>query len=265
MLSAVAVVFQRAKDGSAAREWEDGAGFDPGDPAVSRRPRAIVLDGATAAYDSIRWVGQLIDTCLGSGGDRATLDQDGILAWLASAQREWVDRAPARFASVIEERKFVEQGSFATLLVCDLELDGPAPGWTAAALGDSVLFHVRDGVLVTTFPPMGPDDFGIDPAGVSTQPSQLETMSAALTFGGGALAAGDQLLLCTDALAAWALESAAAGASVWERLAGFAHPAAFDAFVQQELAARRLKNDDVTLMRVALTPVEANVLVVCPP
>ena len=263
MLNAVTLVFQRAKDGSSPREWEDGAGFDPGDPAVGRHPRAIVLDGATEAYDSIRWVGQLVDSYLGSGGVRPTLDRAGIVAWFAQTQREWVNRAPANFGSVIEERKFAEQGSFATLLACDLDLDGPAPCWTGVALGDAVLFHVRGGQLIATFPPMGAEDFGIDPAGVSTQPSQLERMSAGLTFGGGDVAVGDQLLLCTDALAAWALKSAAVGASPWARLAALSHPAGFDDLVRRELAERRLKNDDVTLMQIELSAAEANVLVVC--
>jgi hypothetical protein len=265
MLNALTVVFQRAKDGSSPREWEDGAGFDPGDPAAARRPRALLLDGATDAFDAIRWVGLLVDSFLGSGDVRPTLDRAGIVAWFAQAQREWVDRAPAGFASVFEERKFAEQGSFATLLGCDLDLDGATPTWSAVALGDAVLFHLRDGRLIDTFPPMAAGDFGIDPAGISTQPSQLERMSDGLLFGRGAVSAGDRLLLCTDALAAWALESAAAGTPQWSRLAAISHPVVFDDLVRRELAGRRLKNDDVTLMRIELSASDANVLVVCRP
>ena len=264
MSSAQAVAFQREKDGSSPEEWEDGAGLDPGDPGSGRRPRYVVLDGATEAFDSIRWVGQLVESFLGlDGGERPVLDQPGMSGWFARMQQVWLDRTPATFGSFFEERKFTEQGSFATVLGCELQLDGDGPTWTAVALGDAVLFHLRDGGLLEVFPPMSADDFGIDPDGISTQPSQLPRMAARLRFSTGSLADGDVLLLCTDALAAWALRSAGTGAGPWATLAALDHPAAFDDLVRTELATRRLKNDDVTMVRVQLSTDPANALLVC--
>ena len=59
-------------------------------------------------------------------------------------------------------------------------------GWTGSGragrpsrLGDTVLFHVRGAGLVAQFPELAAEDFGINPDGVSTQPSQLGTGCAA--------------------------------------------------------------------------------------
>lgn len=262
------VVFHRPKAGSTALEWEDGAGFDPGDARCGRNPRFIVVDGATEAYDSIRWVGQLVESFLGLEPEgRPDLDGPGMDAWFGHLQQQWLDLAPATFISIFEERKFQEQGSFATLLGCELGgLDTDHPRWWAVALGDAVFFHVREGRLVEEFPPMAQGDFGIDPDGVFTQPSQRARMRAGLRFATGQLAGGDRLLLCTDALAAWAVQAATGpGPDPWTTLSAIDHPRAFRALVDEQLGAQRLKNDDVTLLRVSVSESPANLLLVCQP
>ena len=131
-----AVAFHEPKLGSTETEWEDGAGHDPGDPAAGRSPRCIVVDGATDAYDSIPWVGQLVDSFLGiepAGGSPA-LTGAAMDEWFGLMQDRWVRTAPARFANIFEERKFREDGSFATLLGCEIRgRDGPRPAWAAVA------------------------------------------------------------------------------------------------------------------------------------
>jgi len=268
MLTTQMVIFHRPKAGSTAVEWEDGAGFDPGDARSGRNPRCGVFDGATDSYDSIRWVGQLVESFLGLEPEgRPDLDGPGMDAWFGRLQQQWLDRAPVTFASIFEERKFKEQGSFATLLGCEFgALDSDHPRWWAVALGDAVLFHLREGRLVEEFPPMATGDFGIDPDGVFTQPSQRARMRAGLRFATGHLANGDRLLLCTDALAAWAVQAASGpGPDPWKTLVAIDHPSDFRALVDEELGARRLKNDDVTLLRVSISDTPATVLVVCQP
>jgi hypothetical protein len=266
VLATQMVVFHRPKRGSTAVEWEDGAGFDPGDPEVGRKPRCAVFDGATEAYDSVRWVAQLVESFLGLDHRPAPqLDPAAMDSWFAYVQQRWVDRAPQTFASVFEERKFQQEGSFATMLGCELDL-GERPCWRAVALGDAVLFHVRDGQLVEEFPSIGAGGFGIDPDGVYTQPSQLPRMRTGLRFGAGVIEPGDQLLLCTDALAAWAMRSATATRRPpWATLAAIEHPAAFAALVSEQLSTRAMKNDDVTLLRVGVAAGPANLLVLGAP
>jgi hypothetical protein len=259
------VVFHRPKAGATEAEWEDCAGFDPGDPARGRPARYVIVDGATEAYDSIRWVRQLVTSFLGLDGDPPPpIAATGVDEWVGQMQQRWLDEAPRAFANVYEERKFLVDGSFATFLGCEiLGLDG-APRFTAAALGDAVLFHVRGSRLVAQFPPLGPDDFGLTPDGVFTQPSQRDRMRAALRLSSGSLQVGDVLFFATDALAAWLVDvNRLDGEACWQALAAVEHPADFSRLVAQERNGHRMKNDDVTLLRVEIVPSEADVLVVC--
>jgi hypothetical protein len=260
-------VFQEAKVGSADHEWEDGAGWDAGDPAADRDARCIVVDGATEAYDAIRWVGQLVRSFLGAdaAGDGPALTRDGMAAWFGRMQDRWQATAPTTFGSIFEERKFHQDGSFATLLGCQISgLRGARPSWLAFALGDTVLFHVRGTGLVAQFPPLEADDFGLDPDGVSTQPSTRDRMRTALASASGELAVGDRLYLATDALANWMVRAADAdGTWLWRTLDDLRDPATFRRTVADRRRSGEMKNDDVTLMRVEITDSEPDYLVVC--
>src|SRR6266487_2301696 len=168
--------------------------------------------GATTAYDPVRWVDQLVRSFApptgGAAGSRLPrLEPAAMRTWFAEMQDKWA--AEVRdFDSIIEERKFAEVGSFATLLGFDIYgLDGPEPYWRGVALGDTVLFHVRAGHLIAAFPPMGPDDFGTLPDGVHTSPASLDRMTGRLLTGGGVLEAGDFLFAATDAMAQWILRT----------------------------------------------------------
>ena len=251
------VTFSEPKEGNAPGEWQDGAcGGVAGD---GRRARFVVLDGATTAYDPVRWVDQLVRSFApqagGSAGPR--LEPAAMRAWFAEMQDRWAADVP-HFDSIIEERKFAEVGSFATLLGFDVDgLDGPEPRWRAVALGDTVLFHVRAGRLITVFPPMGPEDFGTLPDGVHTSPARLDRMTERLLTGAGTLRAGDLLFAATDAMAQWILRAAGREeAKVWATLSTLAHPDVFARLVQDQRreqdGAKRMKNDDVTLMRLRL-------------
>ncbi len=152
------VTFSEPKEGNAPDERQDGAcGGVVGDgTATPHRARFVVLDGATGAYDAVRWVDQLVSSFAPqAGGDPKSegprLEPAAMRAWFAEMQDQWA--ADVRdFDSIIEERKFAEVGSFATLLGFEIHgLDGPEPYWQAVALGDTVLFHVRMGRMIATF------------------------------------------------------------------------------------------------------------------
>ena len=224
------VVFHLPEAGATEAEWEDCAGYDPGDAARGRSARCVVVDGATEAYDSIRWVRQLVTSFLGMD-DAASppLTPAGLDGWIALMQQRWLGEAPRGFATIFEEYKFYESGSFATFLGCEIQgLGGPRPRWSAAALGDAVLFHVRRDRLVGQFPALGPDEFGLNPDGVFTKPSARARMRAALQLSSGDLQVGDLLFLATHALAAWSIEASRRdGEACWRLLAGLTHPASF--------------------------------------
>ena len=278
------VTFSEPKEGNAPGEWQDGAGGGVvGDgTAAPRRARFVVLDGATGAYDPVRWVDQLVRSFVPqAGGDPRTpstpgspgsegprLEPAAMRAWFAEMQDRWA--ADVRdFDSIIEERKFAEVGSFATLLGFEIcSLDGPEPYWRAVALGDTVLFHVRAGRLIAAFPPMGPDDFGSLPDGVHTSRASLDRMTERLLTGGGVLEAGDFLFAATDAMAQWILRTIERDeAKVWDTLTTLAHPDVFARLVEdqrrEQNSAKRMKNDDVTLMRLRMLAGQPAFLLAC--
>jgi hypothetical protein len=221
----------------------------------------------------VRWVDQLVRSFApptgGAAGSRLPrLEPGAIRAWFAEMQDRWA--ADVRdFDSIIEERKFTEVGSFATLLGFDIYgLDGPEPHWRAVALGDTVLFHVRAGRLITAFPPMGPEDFGTLPDGVHTSPASLDRMTERLLTGGGVLEAGDFLFAATDAMAQWILRAVERDeAKVWNTLTTLAHPDVFARLVgdqrREQDSAKRMKNDDVTLMRLRMLAGQPAYLLAC--
>ena len=260
-----AVTFSQAKAGNAPEEWQDGASGGAGGEAAGVA-RFIVLDGASGAYDPLRWVDQLVSSFARPDGPR--LEPAAMRAWFSQMQDQWAAGGRA-FDSIIEERKFTEVGSFATLLVFEITgLDGPEPYWRAAALGDTVLFHVRANRLIATFPPLGPGDFGARPDGVHTLRSSLGRMTERLATGAGVLAAGDFLFAATDAMAHWILRAVARDErKVWATLATLAHPDVFACFVEDQRreadGAFRMKNDDVTLMRLRMLADQPAFLLAC--
>src|SRR5450755_4721368 len=167
------VTFSEAKAGNAPGEWQDGAsGGVVGD--ATGTARFIVVDGATGAYDPLRWVDQLVTSFGPADGPR--LQPAAMRAWFAQMQDQWAAGVRV-FDSIIEERKFSEVGSFATLLAFEITgLGGP-----------EVLWHVRAGRLIATFPPLGPEDFGTRPDGVHTLRSSLDRMTERLLTGAGVL------------------------------------------------------------------------------
>jgi len=270
------VTFSETKDGNAPDEWQDGAsGGVAGD--ATGMARFIVVDGATGSFDPVRWVDQLVTSFVPPPGPRGAdhagprppgLEPAAMRAWFAQMQDQWAADVPA-FDSIIEERKFREVGSFATFLGFEITgLAGPDPRWRAVALGDTVLFHVRADRLIATFPPMRPGDFGSRPAGVHTMRSSLDGMTERLLAADGVLADGDFLFAATDAMAEWILRAAARDeAKVWQTLAGLVHPDVFARLVsdqrKEQDAAKRMKNDDVTLMRLRMLADQPSFVLAC--
>lgn len=261
------MVFAAAKMGGSEDDWEDGAAGTSGRSAPGRRSdtaRYIVVDGATEAFDSVRWVDFIVSSFVDEQTAPA-LDRVGLEGWFAALQQRWSDETPTGL-NYFEEQKLA-QGSFATLLCCELAgLGGPSPMWRAAALGDTVLFQVRDGRLIEQFPLIRAEEFGTTPDGVHTGTDHLEQMMAALSFSQGYLLPGDQLFLATDALAHWMLDRAGdPGVSVWGLLTDLNHPSVFRAMVDEQRECGAMTNDDVTLVRLRFQTACSQYLVVCLP
>jgi hypothetical protein len=262
-----AVTFSEPKDGYAPGDWQDGA---YGGVIAPGRARFVVLDGASTAYDPVHWVDILASSFASAEGLPAAprLDQESMTTWFSQMQRVWASE-PRAIRDPVERRKFEKAGSMATLLAFELlGLDGPEPFWQAIALGDAVLFHVRDLRKIDMVPQMGPGDFGRRPVGVFSHESRLGEMTAGLRQNGGQLLPGDVLFGATDAMAKWILLAIARDEKkVWHTLANLADPADFGRLVadqrREQDPDKQLEDDDVTLLRVRMLPGPPSLLLVC--
>jgi hypothetical protein len=78
------------------------------------------------------------------------------------------------------------------------------------------------------------------------------------------LEVGDRLFLPTDAVASWIVRGIAAGEqAVWSTLDEIVHPRQFDSFAYEQLESGRMKNDDLTLLRVQITEHPPELPLVC--
>jgi hypothetical protein len=264
------VVFSAPKEGYSPGEWEDGAaggsfgGMRGGDPP---RVRFAIADGATETYESRRWVDQLMTSFMAQdqagGASWPELEHESMSAWFKAMQEQWQAAAPVS-TDYIEQTK-IRQGTLATFVGGQfLGLDTPTPVWRAVALGDSVLFHVRDGQLIDHFPRLRSSDFASAPDGISTLPERLGRMNEQVRFQQGRLAQGDMIFAATDTFAKWMITCAEEGdQTLWPLLDGLVHPSVFSQLVAAERRAMAMKDDDVTLMRIRLLPQPVTTVVVC--
>lgn len=252
MAQAQMVGFQLVKEGGAPLDWEDYFGYATEDPRGGAA-RCVVLDGAAEAFDSQRWVKQLAEGFLAVREPTPVhLAKPDVLTWIGQMQQRWLEEGGSGDLNPFEEIK-ARDGSLATFLGCQINgLNGTAPTWRAVSLGDVVLFHVRAGQLIATFPDLGCGDFGIDPIGVFTLPQMRARMEGSIDESKDhQLEVGDILYLASDAFAEWLVCSKPK--TPWGFLADLDDMQVFEHFVVGLRAAKELKNDDVTLLRVEIT------------
>jgi hypothetical protein len=269
-MQAQIVVYSTQKEGYEPTEWEDGAASYP---VVGTRGsglsqvRFMVADGATETYESRTWVCQLIGSFMSPDqvGDVTwpNLDRASMSRWFKSMQERWPLVAPAP-RDEIEQAKY-DQGTLATFVGGQLAgLDTARPVWQAVALGDAVLFHVRDGAKVEHFPPLRSADFDSAPNGIGTLPEWLGQMGSQMLMREGPLAPGDMIFVASDAFAKWMITCLEADdKTLWPMLGGLVHPSGFIQLVAAQRRAMAMKDDDVTLMRIRLLSRPPDTVVVC--
>jgi hypothetical protein len=164
---------------------------------------------------------------------------------------EELEPLQVRWASVVQSRDLpwyaVEQarrGAFAALVGLTLQ---PEQRWSALAVGDCCLFQIRDGALVTAMPLSSWEAFNDRPLLLGSRATANAGLrpAGAIVHAEGSWAPGDTFLLMSDALAAAFL-----------RLTHLdflePRPRGFRRWVRCMRAERLLRNDDVSLVWLAL-------------
>jgi hypothetical protein len=234
------------KEGSTLDECEDAVGVNAG------ALRFALADGATEAFDARRWAVRLAETWAASA--HAPLTVAEFRPWLAE-QGEWL-RALWEGRSLPwygEEKR--RAGSYAAFVGLRLVAGERGMRWSAVALGDACLVQRRGGQMCAAVPLSSHEAFGSCPPLVPSNESLREAALARLVNAGGDARCGDVFLLMSDALAAWYFEMSAKHdplAARFDSLLAASENDALAGLVRQERAAKRMKDDDVAAVRVAV-------------
>jgi serine/threonine protein phosphatase PrpC len=238
--------FGQHKDGLEPADWEDSI-------AVSRRTgRLAVSDGASSSFAAKQWSRLLVDAWVNDPLDDPTQWE----RWIATARARWVEAIAATAndlpAYLRAERSDHAAAAYATLVGAAI---GVHPDGTASlrvvAVGDSVLFLVRDGEVVFSSPgdamtmafDSNPQLLGSTPDGPGGDPQP--------TFSDTLVQAGDMIVMASDAMAETLRDFALESNAVWGNVARLKSEH-FPRLVEQ-LRAGRMVNDDVALIRAVLS------------
>jgi Protein phosphatase 2C len=199
-------VFHVAKDKDFENEYEDAFCVD------ESRWIAAIADGVSSSVFSNKWARILTQSVV---ENQPALPQDGAFAtWLADRRAEWLSQIDfANLPYNLKAKLRQVGGAFSTLLWVEVfrsaeketekKVDEPFR-FRAYATGDSCLFHVRGQSVLATFPLTTVSEFEADPITICSVNLNRDDVLQFQRFE-GTCQAGDCLVLCTDALAKWAI------------------------------------------------------------
>ncbi len=209
---------------------------------LSGNVRAAVADGATATAFSGEWAELLV---------RAYCDAP-FMQW--SDLLRCCDDAARRWTAVVygEDRPWhslMRAKAGGAAAIAGIEVRSPDRTWTAAALGDSCIFHVRDDRIRAAVPPYGADDFDNHPSLLSTDTARNAGLESLFTAVTDTFVSGDRFVLATDAAAQALLvaDRSADGLRDWiVALTSERETAA--RFIASSRAVGSLRDDDVAIV-----------------
>jgi hypothetical protein len=235
--------FHVAKDTGYAEEYEDAFCVD------GERGTAAIADGVSSAIFSALWA-QILTQSLVEAPPNLH-DAEAFKAWLTERRTTWLAGIDLPKMSYFQKTKLRQVGgAFCTL--CWLQVY-PDPEqseglrYRAYALGDSCLFHVRDGELLQSFPLHTAAEFDLDPAAICSADLGRD---GALVFPAidEVCATGDLLILATDAVAKCVMAEREAGGTIdWSRYATL-HELNWIAEIEAHRNDRRIRRDDSTVV-----------------
>ncbi|WP_285499141.1 hypothetical protein [Actinokineospora sp. NBRC 105648] len=258
------------KSGSTPRECEDAvAAFPPADPEtwLTDPVSVAISDGASESLLAGEWAALLTDSVVDAVRDDQYLLHDdrhvaSALVDAAVQWRRWVGEYVARRVGngrpiAWYERPKLDRGPHATVLAArfDHHPASLSTSWTAAALGDTCLFHTRGARLLHAFPLESAAAFGNSPGLVNGFSHDHALLAHHVQTASGTADQGDQFFLCTDALAAWFLAETERGGHPGETLCNFTRSgdlAGFETWLGDLRSAGAMGNDDVTVVHVDL-------------
>jgi hypothetical protein len=254
------------KAGSSEAEYEDAWSVPDDEASAAEGCTVAVADGASESMLAGAWARILVRAAGRLAG--RDLDAAGFAELICDAAGRWPkylgrymrrrERA-GRPVAWYEEPK-LERGAYATLLAVSFRREsGPVYSgggtWTAAALGDSCAFQVRRARLVSAFPLQSATQFDSSPDLAASRDPDPDLVELRTVTRQGTWLPGDVFYLATDAAAQWFLAEDEADRRPWLQIdEAFDAPGSPGGWLEELRADRRIRNDDVTIVRCRLEP-----------
>lgn len=256
--------FRLQKAGNTFEECEDQSFhvfLKSGQDAYELSDRSLsvvgVADGATEGILSGKWAEILIKTVCrskNSSPDIRSLVEKASKAWDSWMKNYLTEREKHNKPIKWYEEPGLKAGSFSTLLRLVLSDSGRSEGgdWHAIAVGDSCLFHIREGELIRSFPIENSSSFNNSPSLVSSNPSRNKDLIELSKMLSGEWRSHDSFYLITDALACWFLKENEARNSPWASYPFIknSNKINFESWIDHLRRSDKIKNDDVTLIHI---------------
>jgi len=244
-------VFVLAKDPQHPEQFQDAFGLNAASGI------AAVADGVSSALFSRQWA-QIVTLSVVADPPHPG-EKDLFTQWLAQRRQEWSAQIDTSGLAWFQKAK-LPGGAFSTLLwIRLLPVDEEeAEGFGACrlhgfAIGDSCLFHVRGGEIVRSFPIEQSEELEANPIVLGSvdlnRDDYLEFHELDVQC-----YVGDVIVLCTDAIADWALRRAEEGNppnwnDYWNMTEEQWH-----AEINELRESRGMRYDDATLVLLRVLP-----------
>ncbi len=187
------------------KDFEDRKAYQDAFETDSEKGIASIADGASSSLFAGRWARLLVEATV---RQPILPESPGFSDWLGQLRAAW-DEPIDEDELAWHQKAKLRDGAHATLLWLNLFRDEQTRRnewkFTVHGIGDCCLFHVHDEQVVQVFPLTKSEEFTASPATIGSAKAAERKARDSWLETSGACAAGDYIVLTTDALAAWAV------------------------------------------------------------
>mgnify|MGYP000269630338 CR=1 FL=1 len=215
------------------------------------RGAAAIADGVGSSLFARAWAAILVEAAV--RGQPNLEDREALARWLAELRAAWRRQIDVAQLAWFQKAK-LRDGAFSTLLAIRLVPPQPLsheakPAWRlqGMGIGDCCLFHLRGGRLLRKFPVQTSAELDHYPLVLGSVDLNRDEHLAFDRFD-EPCREGDLVILCTDALADWALRQEEDGrAAHWEEYWDM-EATAWKERILSLRSEREIRCDDTTLV-----------------
>lgn len=233
--------FTMSKLGNKPQDCEDYFSWNPG------RMKFAMADGASTSIFSDIWARELARAAVECDGSIVESIDGSVEPMLRSARKAWYTSIKWNSLPWFLRNKAVS-GSYSTLTLMQMAPLASSYRYSAYAVGDTCLFKIKNGRIESSFPILSPEEFSISPKLVwsgkgSPLPQDIRLQVPAFQRHEGILQPGEMLILSTDGVSKWLMETG----RVEDIVMRINNPPDIKKFLTGEINSRRMRNDDVAI------------------